>query len=235
MHNRIVVVGVPRSGTTFFTNQFRTDQRKYTGEINNPHSRFYFSKGNLTAAKLPEYDDTAYLENFEILKLYNKPYVTKVILQQYTRDIADDIMKQIDLLNSDLLIYCKRDLIDTLISLNNSSATNIWNINEYSLKSTIIPKVDVDWILPDYVITTYYDIKRKWDRWARTNKNVVIKPYTNDMIDVHKQWLLDYKVDMTRPSTVKVSSIEDYQNNISIKYNIEEVRAHIKRVIGDYR
>ena len=244
---KVLVIGWAATGSHFFARAFENDKRKYYGCL------FQYSK-------LPLMDENGkYIyhikENPEILKFKSIEERVKLALNYYnfvdyhnknqhiwklsTNDIFyhDKFTKYI-IQNSDVIIYTRRSLIDSILARNVSRQTGIDNVHiNQNIDDILTEKHYINWNYRDDKILKDFEIYKSWHDGIMKfseSENFYIRKYCNNLKSEYKDWFnkqFFINLDLVEKLMLKKSTIKNFQNNIILNYDIEEKREHIKNLI----
>lgn len=236
--NKVLVVGTPRSGTTFFAKIFEnTLGYRYYYElthrnwlIDNDGPRYLDEPASKSAH---EYLFSKNIQNFTKSKekCVAKALSTHLIEYRATLDYIEKYRNDID-----LIIYCRRPVVDSLISLNDAIETDVWNANKESIYNLANQIKNIDFVLDNQTIIDYYNKTKKFDEYFSNLvcENLYIADYSENLRKSHYIFLRNLgtgSVNSALPS--KLKKLKPYYHKYSVIYNINEARAHIEKVIEE--
>lgn len=249
--NKILVIGTPRSGTTAMANAFVNDKqgRHRFGEIGNQKISFALDdKGLPTNVPVErkefnrEYYFTNTREKIEFVNRYSK-WVVKYICNAHTHPYLNECFSAISGLINDaeLIIYTRRNIVDTMISFNNSLETDVWNLTDKSAEhvmSKMEPK-NVRFIIPPDELIKWYKYKKDLDEWAVNQENRFKKfhiiDYSDDLIKDNEGFFNSYLDNISSVVPKKLKEFDNYNEKVNIAYDERAVRDHIKKVLSGYK
>lgn len=233
--NKILVVGTTRSGTTYFATSLQTETRPYIGEISNVNQKITSNNGTFRLSPVSKTGPLkSRLKNREknFFWISTKPFwIAKWIINHTYK--GDQCVKDFKRLANhvDKIVYCKRDIIDIILSKNNVYTTNVWNhASDQKLESE---KKDIEWKIPDSEIELIYKRKLFFEDmiYNQYQDKLISFEYKNDLSVYNEQ--IKELGGSAESSISKLNTIEQYKNNYNIVYDLDKARSHIRNVLKE--
>ena len=247
---KVLIIGHSCTGTQFFSSTIsKITNIEYYGEL-------------CKYSTLPSYDkklnniidgeeDSEYLKSLSneervnmILEYYafiNSKKNNSIVKLSCNRFIFNSKLESI-INDADIVIFTIRNFIDILISRNTNIHTNIYNIYIHDKDILLNKKMNIEWVIKDEKILEMYDLYCSWyfglTKYFDKDKFNVC-PYSNDLMITYGDWLCETFNNNQpinfKPITLKKDLHKNYNNNIILKYDKQNIKKHIVDLIRNKR